>query len=162
MPNTPASASPKKMVKKSKKDKKKKHGIAKDGSGASSAAGVDLGYLSVVVSSENASINSRNYDGDDANSEASAEAPVPEVIDLTDEKWSSFVVLELPSIPTRSSAAPVTELIDDVLPNFIGRSLGSRVNKTPGVPLVKTALQYLTLFFTSTILQIFIAATNLY
>jgi hypothetical protein len=79
---------------------------------------------------------------------------------LTDEKWSSFVVPELPSIATRSSAAPASESIVCVLPNYSGRSPGSRVYKVPGVPLVKTALQYLMLFFTSTIVQIFIAATN--
>jgi hypothetical protein len=160
VPNKPTSASPKKKANKSKKDKKKKPGITKDGSGTSSAAGVDLGYLSDIDSSENESVHSRNYDGADANSEASAEAPMPEVIDLTDEKWSSFIVPILPSYAARSSTAPVTESIDAVLPAFSGRSPGSIVNKTPGVPLVKTALQYLMLFFTSAMLQIFIAVTN--
>jgi hypothetical protein len=77
VPNMPASASLKKSAKKSKKDKNKKTRIAKKASGASYATAVDVGYLSDVGSSDNESINSRNYDGADANSEASKEAPVP-------------------------------------------------------------------------------------
>ena len=149
LPNTPASASSKKKAKNSKKNKKKKAKLANNASGASSAAEVDLGYLSDNGSSENESAHSRNYDGADANSEASSEAARPEIIDLTDEKWKSCAVPELPSVSTRSSTVPATESIDGVLPAFSGRYPGSRVNKTPGVPLVKTALQYLKLFFTS-------------
>ena len=161
VPNTPASALPKKKAKKSKNEKKKKKTkAAKNASGASSAADVDLGYLSDNGSSENESVESRNYDGADANSEASAEAPMPEIIDLTDDKWKFHFVPEHSSNTTRSSDVPATESIDGVLPAFSGRNPGSRVNKTPGVPLVKTALQYLMLFFTSAMLQIFITATN--
>ena len=146
MPSTPASASLKKTAKKSKEDKMKKTRIAKDASGASSAADVDVGYLSDSGSSENESLHSRNYDGADANSEASAEAPIPVVIDLTNEKWNPLFVPELASIVTRYSAAPLAKSIDRVLPAFSGRNPGCRVNKTPDVTIVKTALQYLMLF----------------
>jgi hypothetical protein len=158
--NTPISALPKKNCGKSKKNIKKKRKVAKKASGALSTAEVDLNYLSDNGSSENESVQSKNYDGADANSEASAEPLAPEIIDLTDENWKPHTVQSLPSVQTRSSTAPATESVDAVLPPFTGRNPGSRVNTTPGVPLVKTALQYLMLFFTSAILNVFILATN--
>jgi hypothetical protein len=86
--------------------------------------------------SENESVQSKNYDGADANSEASAELPAPGFIDLTDDDWKAHTVQSLSAVPTRNSTALAVESIDVVLPPFTGRNSGSRVNITPGVPLV--------------------------
>ena len=110
--------------------------------------------------SENESVQSKNYDGADANSEASAELPAPGFIDLTDDDWKTHTFQSLPAVQKRNSTAPAVESINVVLPPFTGRNSGSGVNTSPGVPLGKTALQYLMLFFTSAILHVFIVATN--
>ena len=98
-------------------------------------ASISVIYQTMVVS-ENESVQSKNYDGADANSKASAELPAPGFIDLTDDDWKAHTFQSLPAVQKRNSTAPAVESINVVLPPFTGRNSGSRVNITPGVPLV--------------------------
>lgn len=54
------------------------------------------------------------------------------------------------------------ESLDSTLPIFKGRNSGSRVNKTPGAPLVSTTVDYFMLFWDTVIIGCFIAASNAY
>jgi len=88
----------------------------------------------------------------------------PDVYDLTEDRWENYCVYPLADDrKTRSSDTKQFEDVKGVLPKFNPRgNVGSRVNKTPGAPLVTTVLQYFSLFFCSMILGRFIDQTNKY
>ena len=141
---------PKKSNKKSKKKKK---------GGKSRVAKVpdepfDQNDLSTEGSdSEVEPDNLKNYDGGDDNSDDEIEGNAQNPIDLTDDKWQTTPLSPIYEIGG-------SENIENVLPEFKGRHPGSQVNRTNTATLVKTALQYFMLFFTSAILKTFIQATN--
>ena len=97
--------------------------------------------------------NEKNYDGGDDNSDHEVEGNALNPIDLTDDKWQTT-----PLHPICEIGGP--ENIENVIPEFKGRHPGSQVNRTGTAKLVKSALQYFMLFFTSIILKTFIEATN--
>jgi len=59
-------------------------------------------------------------------------------------------------------AVGLAEPITSVLPTFKGRNPGTRVNKTPGAPVVSTAADFFFLMWDMVMLGIFVAATNAY
>ncbi len=59
-------------------------------------------------------------------------------------------------------AVALAEPITNVLPTFKGRNPGTRVNKTPGAPLVFTAADFFFLMWDTMMLGMFVAATNAY
>ena len=79
---------------------------------------------------------------------------------LVDGAWIKCLVPELYHHETRSVDGAIKEDIRNVLPVFQGRHSGSRVNMTPGVPRISTAMEYFMLFFTNAMLGVFVAASN--
>jgi len=124
--------------------------------------------LSADSSESGDSAESRNFDGGDVGSSDDEAAPAAasgsgrsaaDPISLL----GPFEKAEIPPLPKVPDGS-ADEDIKSVLPPFdASNHSGSRVNMTAGVagtPLIKTALQYFMLFFTSVILKTFLDATN--
>lgn len=101
-----------------------------------------------------------NYDGGDGEKSDDEDPAAATIIDLTDDSWSNFILVQLGFRASFRGQAPVQEDIKDVLPKFKGRHSGCQVNRTAGQTLIESAKQFFLLLFSAIILNQFIYATN--